>query len=161
MASSGTMAVFTPLCNEPTTVNYATLDLRNSHPVLDFDASTGEFGTFTGVMPQHYSGGGTDVWLHWTAEATGDVYWEAAWERMDTGFDIDADGFAAVNNTVSTSAGTQGITAITQISFTNGADMDSVIAGDAFRLQLRRASSNGTDTLSADVNLLAVMVEET
>lgn len=39
MASGDTLLIFTPQCNEPPAVDFATLDLRNSHLVLDFDAT--------------------------------------------------------------------------------------------------------------------------
>ena len=42
MASGDTLLVFTPLHNEPPASNFATLDLRNLHPVLDFDPTTNE-----------------------------------------------------------------------------------------------------------------------
>ena len=42
MASGDTLTIFTPLHNEPPSSNPATLDIRNQHPVLDFDATTNE-----------------------------------------------------------------------------------------------------------------------
>jgi hypothetical protein len=49
--------------NEPPASNYATLDTRNGHPVLDFDATTGEAAIFTFILPRSYNGGGLTVEL--------------------------------------------------------------------------------------------------
>ena len=65
MASGDTLLIFTPLSNEPPSVNPATLDTRNAHPVLDFDAVVPEAAVFSAVMPRHYAGGGVTVYLHW------------------------------------------------------------------------------------------------
>ena len=61
MASGDTLLVFHPFDNEPPSANYATLDIRNLHPVLDFDDSTDESAVFSAVLPWAYSGGGLTV----------------------------------------------------------------------------------------------------
>ena len=55
MASGDTLAVFTPLHNEPPASIFATLDTRNSIPVLDFDAATDEEAVFGGFLPNNYA----------------------------------------------------------------------------------------------------------
>ena len=59
MASGDTLNVFTPLQNEPPASIYATLDVRNLHPVLDFDGchepsslQIGQFGWMS-VLAYH------------------------------------------------------------------------------------------------------------
>ena len=42
MSSGDTLLIFNPLHNEPPASNPATLDTRNQHPILDFDAATNE-----------------------------------------------------------------------------------------------------------------------
>ena len=82
MASGDTLLIFTPLHNEPPASNMATLDVRNGHPVLDFDATTNESAVFSGVMPQNYAGTtGATVYIHYamsSAEAD-TVDWDVAW----------------------------------------------------------------------------------
>jgi hypothetical protein len=58
MASGNTLCVFTPYNNEPPAAIYATLDVRNYHPVLDFDGATDEEAVFTSILPRNYAGGG-------------------------------------------------------------------------------------------------------
>lgn len=162
MASGDTLASFVPQCNEPPASNYATLDTRNQHPVLDFDDTTNESAVFSAVMPRHYAGGGVTVYVHWAATATsGDVDWDTAFERIgDQQQDIDVDGFAAAqsqnNNTV---PATSGLVDIISIAFTDGAQMDSVAVGEGFRLKVTRDAAS--DTAVGDTQLRFVEIKET
>ena len=162
MAAGQTLLIFSPHANEPPTTNYATLDCRNQHPCLDYDGASNEDSVFTAVMPQAYDGGGVKVYLMWTNDGTaGDVDWDAAFERIaDGGQDIDADGFAAVQSADNTPVpGVSGVSEYTFITFTDGAQMDSVAAGDLFRLKVTRDAVSDTNT--DDTNLLAVEIRET
>lgn len=163
MASGDTLLIFTPQCNEPTSSNYATLDLRNAHPVLDFDATTNESAVFSGVMPRNYGGGGVTVYLHYamTSATSGDIDWDVAFERIgDQQLDIDADSFAAVNSVDNTTVpATSGNVDIVNVTFTDGADMDSVAVGEGFRLKVTRDAAS--DTATGDAELRFVEIKET
>jgi hypothetical protein len=162
MASGDTLLIFTPLHNEPPSANYATLDLRNYHPVLDFDGGTNESAIFSGVMPRHYSGGGLTVNIHWASDGTGgDVDWDVDLERIgDSQQDIDSDGFVGANSTDGTSEpATAGNVEITAVTFTDGADMDSIAVGEGFRMKVTRDAASDTGT--NDVQLVFVEIKET
>lgn len=163
MASGDTLIVFTPLHNEPPSSNPATLDSRNQHPVLDFDDTTNESAVFTGVMPRNYGGNGVTVYLHYAmSSATANtVDWDVAFERIgDQQQDIDSDSFAAVNSVDDTTVpATSGNVDIVNVTFTDGADMDSVAAGEAFRLKVTRDAAS--DDAAGDAELLAVEIKET
>lgn len=163
MASGDTLAVFTPYQNEPPSASYATLDLRNGHPCLDFDGSADEEAVFTGVMPDHYAAGGVTVKLHvaFTSATSGTANIEVSFERM-TGLDIDADSFATMTDGSATPNGTSGIETIVSINFANGAAMDSVVAADLFRIKMRRDAdgTNGTDDVTTDMELLGIEIVE-
>ena len=164
MASGNFMAVFTPQDNEPPSSAFATFDTRNSVPVLDYDDSTDESGVFGGVLPANYSGGGLTVTIVWmaTSATTGDVVWNADIERhQDDAFDIDADGFAGANAATGTTASASGEQQYTDITFTDGADMDSLAAGESFRLKITRDANAAGDTMTGDAELLRVIVKET
>ena len=165
MASGDTLAVFTPYQNEPPSSSYATLDLRNGHPVLDFDAAADESAIFTGVLPRNYAGGGLTITLIWaaTSATTGTCRWATAIERIDTGQDLDSDGFATANTTGATAPGTSGAPAYTSIAHTSGAQMDSLAAGEAFRLKVTRDAdgTSGTDDMTGDAELIGVEIKET
>lgn len=163
MSSGDTLLEFFPFSNEPPSSNFATLDLRNYHPTLDFDASTNESAVFSAIMPQHYSGGGVTVYLHYamTSATSGDIDWDVAFERIgDQQQDIDSDGFAAVNSVDNTTVpATSGLVDVVSIAFTDGADMDSVAAGELFRIKITRDAAS--DTATGDAELLAVEIRET
>ena len=157
------LIVFSPLHNEPPASNAATIDLRNQHPVLDFDTTTGEIAVFSSVMPRSYAGTtGVTVYVHWAASSatSGTVGWLVGFERIGTALDIDADSFAADNTITAVNvSGTSGTIVITNITFTDGADMDSVAVGEAFRLKVTRDVAN--DTAAGDAELVAVEIKET
>lgn len=163
MATGNTLLVFRPTDNEPPATNYATLDLRNVHPTLDFDTTTQESAIFTGVLPRNYAGGGITVYLHWAAATatTGTIGWDVAFERIGDGSqDLDADSFAtAAVVTAATVPGTSGLVDITNVAITNGANIDSIAVGELFRLRIRR--NVATDTAAGDAELLAVELKET
>jgi hypothetical protein len=163
MASGDTLATFTALSAEFPTSNYATPDIRNNHSVLDFDTTTGETVYFTGIMPRNYAGGGVTVYLHWAASSatSGTIGWLVAFERMgDGGTDIDADSFASdATVTAETVDGTSGIMDVSNAAIANGADMDSVVAGDTFRLRVTRDVAN--DTATGDAELISIEIKET
>ena len=164
MASGDTLLIFTPLHNEPPSSNPATLDMRNQHPVLDFDAGTNESAVFSAVMPRSYAGTtGVTVYLHYamSSATSGDVDWDVAFERIgDQQQDIDSDSFAAVNSVDNTTVpGTSGLVDIVNVTFTDGADMDSVAVGESFRLKVTRDAAS--DTATGDAELVKVEIKET
>jgi len=156
--------VFTAFDNvSPTTSVYPTLDIRNNHPVLDFDDSVAEFAAFESVLSPDYAGGGLTVEIYWTATSatTGDVKWSVAFERQDIGTDLDANSFAAYQTATTTTSATNGALVKTTITFTDGAQMDSLAAGEAFRVEVVRDATNAADTMVGDAELLRVVVRET
>jgi hypothetical protein len=163
MSSGDTLAVFTPLHNEPPASNFATIDHRNNHPVLDFDDTTNESAVFSSVMPRHYGGGGVTVYKHYsmTSATTNTIDWDTAFERIgDQQQDIDSDGFAAANSVDNTTVpGTSGNVDIVNTTFTDGADMDSVSAGDGYRIKITRDAAS--DDATGDSELRFVEIKET
>lgn len=164
MASADTLAIFKAQDSEPPAASFATLDTRNSVPVLDFDASADESTVFGGALPTTYDGGGLTCTIVWmcTSATSGTCSWEIAIEaHPDDTFDIDADGFAAANTADGVAASATGEQQYTNITFTAGADMDDLAAGESFRLKVTRNQDSGTDDIASDVELLRVIVKET
>jgi len=164
IASGDTLLIFTPQMNESPVAAFATFDTRNAHLVLDFDGATDEEAVFKGIMPAHYAGGGLTVKVHvtFTSATSGTANIECMLERI-TGLDIDADSFAAMQDASAVPNATSGIETVASITFTSGAQMDSIVVADLFRLKIRRDAdgTNGTDDVTTDMELLGIEVLET
>lgn len=163
MASGNTLLVFSAEDGSPPSSAFAAWTRRNNHIVAGFDAAADESLDFRGVLPQHYSGGGLTILLHWIAESatSGTCRWSAAMERLNT--DMDSDSFATAQTAGDTANATSGIITTTSISMSSGANMDSLVAGEAFRLRISRDAdgTSGTDDMTGDAQLVAVEVRET
>lgn len=152
-----------PNANEPPASSFATLDTRNSHLVLDFDASAAEAAVFRGILPTSYGGAGVNVKLIWaaTSATSGNTVWNTAFERIPAGaLDIDADSFASANAAIAAADATNGETTETTIAHANGSEMDSLAAGEMFRLKVSRNAADGSDTMTGDAELVAVVITE-
>jgi hypothetical protein len=174
MASGDTLLVWTALNNEPTDADYATLDtiLTTSAdepddvvPVLDFTSvTTNEHASFSGIMPNHYAGTtGVTVTLLWTSEATtGDVKWDVAFKALADSADLLGKTYADENTVTTTTDGTARNINTSAITFTDGADMDSVAINELFRLTVIRDVVDAADTMNSnDAELIAVLLKET
>jgi hypothetical protein len=162
MASGNTLVVFTPYDNEPPSASYATLDVRNGQPCLDFDADADETAIFSSVMPSHYAGGGITVVLHCAFSTsttnTQVANVECSVERGTT--DKDADSFDTMTDGSVGVNATSGVETVATIALANN---DSIVAGDHFRLRVVRDANgtNGTDDATGDMELYSIELRET
>ena len=156
--TSGTKTIsrFTPDNNQPPATNFATLDTRNSIAVLDFDDTTDKNAIFLNVISEAATlGSGLKIRLIWTATTatTGDCVWQTALEKMTT--DIDADSFDTAASATATTNATSGVPNYTEITLTT---IDSVTAGDGFRIRITRNATSASDTMTGDAELIAVEI---
>ncbi len=145
---------------------FATLDTRNNKLVLDFDAASNEVAMFQGFMPRHYAGGGITVTIGWmaTSATTGDTSWAAFCKSVsDDADDLDTKSFAAPNlNQAVDVASVSGEVDYFTITFTDGADMDSIAAGELFYLLLMRDAQDSTnDDMAGDAEIVFIEIQET
>jgi hypothetical protein len=154
---SKTLERFTPRDNQPPATNYATLDTRNSILVLEYDASTEESAYFVGVIDESMTlASGLTVRIWWMADTatSGNVRWGVQFER--TGTDNDADSFDTNAQATSAANGTSGVESVASITITT---IDSLTAGDRYRLRVYRVAADATnDTMTGDAQLIAVEV---
>ena len=151
-----TYATFTATDNNPPATDFATIDQRNSVACLDFSDTATESAVFVGIMPEAASlGSGLIVRLHWMGTATtGNVRWSVAFERGNT--DLDADSFDTATAATATTNGTSGIVTVTAITCTS---IDSIAAGDLFRLRVQRLGADAADTMAGAKGCELVAVE--
>lgn len=164
MASGDTLAYFHPDHNEPPSSNYALRDIRNGHPVLNFDASTQWGAIFSDWIAANYGAAtGITVVVYWVAATaiTGGVTFQASFELMNAATDEDADSFASAQAATTTAPGTSGAPAATSIAFTAGAQVDSVVANSQFRLKVERVVADAGDTMAGYAQITGVLVKET
>lgn len=157
-AGTKSLGRFTPLDNQPPATNFATLDTRNSVAILDFDDATDEGAVFVGVIPQGTDlSSGIKVRIFWAASTatSGDCVWSAEFEKFGT--DIDTDSFDTATTATTTTSGTSGIVVVTEITCTA---IDSLAAGDQFRMKISRDANSGSDTMTGDAELVAVELQQ-
>ncbi len=169
MASGDTLAVFTPLHNQPLSASAATPDLRNNHPIIDFDAAADESAVFGTVLPRNYAGGGITVRVQWsaTSSTTGVVRWEGVFEsHTEDVDDLDADSFATTVATTNVPSSISGQVKYSTMAFTDGAQIDSLAVGKSFRFRLRRnagttGAGSSNDTMVGDAEFHRLEARET
>lgn len=167
MPTSKTLAVFDALAARPPSSNFAQLDLRNDHVVLDFDDTTAESVDFLGVLPRGYAASDLEVVVTWaaTSATSGNVVWQAQLERHHIAdatlgtHDLDADDFGTAATATSAASSTAGELAQAVVSVA-AANADDPTSGESYRLRLTRLSTSGSDTMTGDAELLAVELRE-
>lgn len=167
MASGDSLLQWSAHSGFPPSTKAAQVSTRNQTPILAFDASdaTGESWIFYGILPQHYGGSGLTLVLAWTsASATSNTCdWEGSIERHQDDVDtIASDSFATAQAVTATAPSVAGEVVYDSITFTSGAQMDSLAAGEGFRLKIKRDSNDATnDTMTGDAQLIGVELQET
>lgn len=162
MASGDSLCVFSAQHNVPPSTGYAAfVGWADGDLQLDFNTS-GDAAIFRGFLPKNYNAGGITAYLHWTlaGTSTGNVGWALAFERSnDANHKIGTNGFATCQIAASVAATATCYQLITSNAvITNGANMDSLAAGDFFRLKVTSASSDG---YTANRRLVAIELRET
>lgn len=167
MASNDTLAFFEPHQNMPPSSAFATIDTRNGYMVLDFDDTTDESAIFWGFMPRNYAGGGVTATIGWmSTDTTITGGHQARWDLQflsitDDADDLDTKAFAAAQSVSSDEASASGELDFATITFSNGAQMDSVAAGEPFLLKLTRDANHADDDLTGDAEVIFIELKET
>lgn len=138
--------------------DFTLLNYRNGHPVLNFDDTIVEQATCWGVIPPNYGTEGVtiEIWCATATATSGTVGWLVAFEKLD-GLDIDADDYAS-DQTIATVTvpATAGEVFSNTANITDGANIDSLAAGDAFRMRIKR--NVAVDNAIGDADLLLVQL---
>lgn len=172
MASGNTLVVFGARDGVPTATSGAAHAVfaggstpAGGIPVLDFDSAADEYADFIAVLPRNYASGGLTLTLYWIASATtGTCRWGAAFRRVaDDAEDLDTSHSYDFNTTGASPASAAGEVKYTTITFSDGADMDSLAVGELFALRIFRDGdgTSGTDDMTGDARLVAIEIKET
>jgi hypothetical protein len=175
VASGDSLLVLRAHDASPPAASYAQADVvdggstpAEAVPVWDFDGGTSdEYVDFMCMMPAHYGGNGLTCTIVWSSSAvaggSNGVVWGIALRRIeDDNEDINSSHSYDYNEVNPDPPSAIGEVSHDDITFTNGSDMDSVVAGDYFILRIRREASDTTnDTMSGDAELHAIYIKET
>jgi hypothetical protein len=94
------------------------------------------------------------IWWMGDTATSGNVRWGVQLEK--TGTDMDADSFDTNAQATSAANGTSGVESVASITITS---IDSLTAGDRYRLRVYRVAADATnDTMTGDAQLVAVEV---
>lgn len=157
------IAIFDPVqAIQQTSGDNAQPSRRNSRATLDFAAGFDVSAIFEGFLPNDYPGGGITVVVVWAKRGSGvgNAKFDVAFERVEAGVtDLNTDNFAAPQSVVA-SAPADNVPQYTTIAFTDG-QIDGLIAGEAFRIQVTRNGEDVSDTLDDDAQILRVFLRST
>jgi hypothetical protein len=135
--------------------NFATLDTRNNHLVLDFDDTTEESIYITDVIPEGAnlaSGIAVNLYIMATTATSGNARFGVQFEKWGT--DLDSDSFDTATEAHVAVSGTSGNEVVLTITCTA---LDSLAAGDRFRMRIYRDATDTTnDTVTGDIELAFV-----
>ena len=139
-------------------------DRRNDQDILVCDAGQDDEFDLPIVVPEDYAGGGMTAKLFTSATTatTGVARWSLQWERhQDDAFDTDADGFATALTVDVTAPSASGEISEDDIAFTDGAQIDSIAAGEIGRIRCSRVGTHANDTMAAGGEFRGVSIRET
>ncbi len=163
MASGDKLEAWSAEAGRPPATNGARWGELSDIPYYAFvDSGTSEKLRLAGWLGTNYGGGGVTVTLLLAMDTavSGDVDIDVAFRRLNATADLDTKAFAAVNSTDGTLVPTGSARVLFEVTvaFTDGADMDSVAAGEHFEIEITR---DVADTASGDMWLIAAKIEET
>lgn len=167
MASGDQLAKFLALNNEPPASSAARISTLNGVMCLAFGPTADSIAEFGDVFSRAYGGGGLTITVGWTG-ATGaasgsEVKWEIAIERVpDDTQPLNTLAYTAVQGVLATHASADFELDYATITFTDGAQMDSLAVGEYYRLRiLRDVSDETSDPYGGDALLAFLEVRET
>lgn len=160
MANQDTLMVFDPLENRPPAANFATPDLRSGFVVLDFDAATDETARFIALLPSHYRGGGFVPVVKWTSTSatSGNVRLQVAIARLAAGANLDAPPAVAATTTFTATAPTTSGEIVESVG--QSLTVADANTGDLLLVEVTRLASDALDTMTGDLEFLALELQE-
>lgn len=144
----------------PTATAYATVDTSNDVPLLDFDDTSNEVILYLGKLGGNYAAGGVTVKIVTTAAAATNNYvfggmWRSFTDDVDNILSTSFNTWSApIYSSAIVSPSVIGEFTYDTIAFTDGAQMDSLAAGEIFLFALFRDAQVAGDTMVGDASLV-------
>ena len=126
-------------------------------PVYLFNATTDDHLDFYCRLWPNYTAGGLSVSLAWAADSatSGNTVWAVAIRAFpDDAEDMDASHTYDYNSITVAAPSAAGEIVYDPVTFTDGADMDSVSGGQYFVMRVKRDADNGSDTMTGDAYII-------
>lgn len=171
MSSGDTLVSWRALDNEPPIDEFATFETLLAiqvglndpvFPILVFPDAVHRYGVFGAVMPAHYAGGGISVELVWMSPATsGNCRWIVSFKRVEDGVTNMSNLFFGPQTQISaTTNGTAHVVDYDTLLVSDGANMQGILAGEYFYMELFRDGITGLDTMTDDARLISIIISE-
>jgi hypothetical protein len=169
MSSGDTLLVLLPSGGVAPDSNGAQLSIKDGGstpaerlPVVAFDSASSEYFDWFVTIPAHYRGGGLTCEVELQSIATtGGVRIEIALRRRETTDDWDVSHTYDFNGVTLSVPGTSGQSVKGNVTFTAGADMDNVVAGDFVVIRVYRDHDHAGDDAGDDALLERIHIKET
>lgn len=172
MAAGNALFWFDALAVRSPGTSAATLDVvtggstpAEKVPVLDFDASATEYADFEFILPATYGGGGLTFELEFGMSTDTNtahrVRWELAIRRIGSSEQFASAHTYDFNGASQAIPSAIDITTRATITFTNGADMDSLAVGERGILRMRRRHDHSDDDATGDAEFRSIYCRET
>lgn len=130
-----------------------------------FSPSSTEYLDFDCTLLEDYDEGGLTLFIKTgAASASGVTVWQAAMRRVDDNNENLTTSHSYVHQGVSVTAPTAiGKVSYDEITFTHGAQMDNLLAGEKFILRIKRDPAHEDDSMAAEAYLYAhnLLIQET
>lgn len=162
MASGDSLGFWDALSSRPPGGGAPLISGINNDVVILFEADNDNTTYFYGFLPSSYAGGNVQIHLIWyaTDAATDDIKIDVAFERRQPGtYDFDnGDDFGTDSSTLIT-VSDDTLLNTTMIVIT-AANAGTPVAGEPFRLRVRRDADDGTDTFADQWLLVGIKMLE-
>lgn len=162
MSSGNTLLIITPTLAEFPLTAFAIPGVRGNNKTINFSDAADSSVEFPAYLPDFYAGGGLTITIGYMAATatTGTVAWDASIKALPDGSgDVDTKAFATAIQVVSTTDAVSGVIKYQDIVLTSGAQMDSLLKEQYFRIQILRDISAGT--LVGNAELVFISIKET
>lgn len=137
---------------------------RNGIPTQLFDSAADSAKTYFGYMSDYYDNTGFTVRVHSAATDSGNLVWNlklsaaGGTDSVGAVVDIDSDWYTYTDSVNDSASTVSGGVVVTEFTLNDSAQSGWIRAGNPFKLQLIRKGTAAADTVTGDVQVIAIAV---